>query len=216
MINEYFTAWLALTAINIAAVISPGPAFVVTIRHALGYNRKVGLILSLGLGLGIAVHVLIVMSGLAFIMMQSAWVFNAIKYLGAAYLIFIGSKAILTRKKLVRTDIGENFAKDVQGQDMSAVKAFLTGFMANLLNPKAIIFFAAIFTQFIDLTTPTHILTIYGLTAVFLETIWFAFVTIVLTNPRIKVLFMGAVHWFERICGGFMIGLGVKLALSKV
>ena len=87
--------------------------------------------------------------------------------------------------------------------------------MTNVLNPKAVIFFTAVYTQFIDLHTPWQVHVLYGMTSVVIEFLWFAGVAVVLTNPLIKQKFMGVVHWIERSCGGLMIALGVKLALSK-
>lgn len=85
----------------------------------------------------------------------------------------------------------------------------------HVLNPKAVIFFTAVYTQFIDPHTPYQILFLYGATSVLIETLWFSGVVIVLTNERIRQKFMAVVHWIDRCCGGLMVLLGLKLALSK-
>ena len=144
---------------------------------------------------------------------KSAFVLNFIKYAGAAYLAYIGIKSLLVKKpaKIEQPD-------DVQYHSpkrMSWYKAIVQGFMTNMLNPKAIVFFTAVLTQFIDASTPLSIQILYAITCAMIEFLWFAFVAVVLTNPAIKKRFMRFMHWIERVCGGLMIALGLKLALTK-
>ncbi|MCL4678379.1 MAG: LysE family translocator [Alphaproteobacteria bacterium] len=207
-----FFHWLLMASVQAAATISPGPAFVVAVRNAMAYDRRTGIFTAFGLGLGVAVHVLVVLCGLAVLLQHYTFVFDFIRYAGAAYLIYIGAKALMTRAKpkAVSTD---SVAPERVG--ISARKAVSIGFLTNLLNPKAVVFFTAVFTQFIGPGTPIAVMALYGATSVVIEIAWFSGVAVVLTDRRIKERFMGAVHWVERTCGGLMIGLGIKLAFSK-
>lgn len=209
---DIFFAWFLVASVQLAATMSPGPAFVVAVRHAMAYSRSVGIVTALGLALGVAAHVIFVLAGISFIITQSVFLYNVVKYVGAAYLIYIGIKSLRSSKKgdAPKADDIEPAKKII-----SLRKALITGFLTNLLNPKAVVFFTAVFTQFIHVETPFSILALYGATSVFIEGAWFAALAIVLTNSRVKQRFMRFMHWIERSCGGLMVALGLKLALSK-
>jgi RhtB (resistance to homoserine/threonine) family protein len=208
--TEYFGVWLILASVNLAATLSPGPAFILTVRNALSYNRPLGMMTAMGLGLGIGVHVAFVLGGIAVVIAKSVILFNLIKYAGAAYLVFIGAKAVLAKKS-------DNANPNIQTaqKPLTAFGALRMGFLTNVLNPKAVVFFTAVYAQFITVDTPPQILVLFGLTSVLIEAIWFSIVTFILTNPRIKNAFLGISHWIERVCGGLLIALGIRLALSK-
>ena len=210
---ELFLKWLLLAGVQSAATISPGPAFAVMVRNAVAYDRRTGIMTAIGLGIGVGAHVLFVLGGIAVILSQSVYAFNAVKYIGAAYLIYIGIKALRTPAHAPQTP-EETITK--QSQSLSDFKALRMGFLTNLLNPKAVIFFTAVFTQFIDAATPIFVLALFGLTSVAVEIIWFSLLALFLNSPRIKSRYMAMAHWIERICGGLLLALGVRLALSKM
>ncbi|MGH1456090.1 MAG: LysE family transporter [Alphaproteobacteria bacterium] len=212
---ELFLAWLVIASVQLAATMSPGPAFVVAVRNAIAYDRKTGIATAFGLSLGVLAHVSFVLCGIALIVAQSVWLFSFIKYAGAAYLFYIGVKAIIASRKVKMPSIEIN--DDIQPAKLmiSVRKAIVTGFLTNLLNPKAVVFFTAVFTQFINADTSFQVLALYGLTSVAIEFLWFAGVAIFLTHSRIRAVFLSYMRWVEGICGGLMVGLGIKLALSK-
>ena len=213
---EFFLKWLLMASVQGAATISPGPAFVVAVRNAMAYDHRTGIFTAFGLGLGVAVRVLVVLCGLAVLLQHYTFVFDVIRYAGAAYLIYIGGKAILLTKRRDKAAPGDAIPDVPQAREMiSGRKALSVGFFTNLLNPKAVVFFTAVFTQFIGPGTPVSVMMLYGLTSVVIEIAWFSGVAVVLTDRRIKERFLGIVHWVERTCGGLMIGLGVKLAFSR-
>lgn len=209
---EFLFAWLLVASVQAAATMSPGPAFVFTVRNALAYDRFTGVLTSLGLGLGVLAHVTLVILGIAVLISKSIYLLNFIKYAGAAYLVYIGIKSLFAKKPDIKvsTDIADQMPKK-----MSWYKAISQGFITNMLNPKAIVFFTAVLTQFIDASTPLAIQILYAVTCASIEFSWFCFVAVVLTNPSIKQHFMRFMHWIERICGGLMIALGLRLALTK-
>jgi RhtB (resistance to homoserine/threonine) family protein len=210
---EIFIAWLILASVNLAATISPGPSFAITVRNAIAYDRRAGIFTALGLGLGVAVHVTLVLGGFAVLIAQSSFLYNFILYAGAAYLFYIGVKALQARKQ--KTPQNENEAISVQDKTISDYGAFRMGAIASLLNPKSMVFFIAIYAQFIAPHTPWQILGLYGLTSVLIEIVWFSGVAVLLTDSRIKHRFLGFAHWIERVCGGLLIAIAIKLALSR-
>lgn len=210
---ELFLAWLVLASVQLAATISPGPAFAVAVKGAVIYERKKALLIPLGLGLGVLVHVMFVLFGLSVVLTQSEILFRAIKYAGAAYLIYIGIKSMRAKPRK-KEDIEDAVPK--AHKDISSLKAIQLGLLTNLLNPKALVFFTAVFTQFVSPETPIWMLVIYALTATLIEAGWFAGMTFVLTTQRVRAKFMAVSHWIDRVCGGLLTALGVRLALSKI
>jgi len=89
------------------------------------------------------------------------------------------------------------------------------GFLTNLLNPKATLFFLALFTQVISPETPINVQLVYGASCFVIVTGWFSFVAFVLTAPRVKSTFLKSAKWIDRISGGVMIALGVRLLWTK-
>ncbi len=214
---ELFLQWALLASVQLAATMSPGPAFVVSVRNSMAHSRSVGVFTSLGLALGVGAHVVFVLVGISLVISQSVILFSIVKYAGAAYLCYVGIKAIFFSKKRGEEqplgEVDQNISPAKKA--MSTRQAIMNGFLTNLLNPKAVVFFTAVYTQFIGVDTPLSIHLLYGVTSIVIEFLWFAGVAIVLTNPRVKRKFMSVMHWVERSCGGLMVALGVKLALSK-
>lgn len=216
---ELLLKWVLMATVQLAATMSPGPAFVIAVRNAMIYDRKTAVSTAFGLSLGVAAHVGFVLVGLAFLIAQSLFLYNFIKYAGAAYLLYIGIKAIRSAKKAQNDADKDHLNITVEDEPkvtrMSIPQAIMTGFLTNLLNPKAVIFFTAVYSQFITPDTPFFMHLLYGATSMVIEFTWFALLGLVLTNPRLKMMFSKVMQWVERVCGGFMIALGLKLALSK-
>ncbi|MGH1404721.1 MAG: LysE family translocator [Alphaproteobacteria bacterium] len=210
---EFLLAWMLIASVQLVATMSPGPAFVMAVRYCVSYGRKASVFLALGLGFGIAVHVVFALAGLSFIIAQSVFLYNLIKYMGAAYLVYIGIKGLRSMKSKKRQDAASQ--ADHNQKPISSGKAIVTGFLTNVLNPKAVVFFTAVFSQFIGVDTSFSLVLLYGLTSVAIEILWFIGLAIILTNSSVKKRFMGFIHWVEGVCGGLMIALGVKLVLSK-
>lgn len=191
------------------ALASPGPDFVIAVRNSILYSRKIGIITAIGFALGVSVHMTYTLLGLAVLISQSVILFNLIKYAGAAYLFYIGFHALKSR------GFEETTSQRAQQKTMNPLKALWNGFLTNALNPKATLFFMAVFSQFINPETPFSIQITYALTCVVMTGIWFSLVAMVLTHPKIKAKFLQLTKWIDRVCGGLLIALGIKLAFSK-
>jgi len=208
----YLFEWFAVCSIMLMAIMSPGPDFVMAVRQSLLYSRRTGVLTALGFALGVIIHVTYSILGIAALIASSITLFNIMKIAGAAFLIFIGWKALTSKgfennKKL----------KDIhqKKKDISALKALQIGFWTNVLNPKATLFFLALFTQVINPETPMAVQIVYGVSNFIITFLWFSFVAFVLTTPQIKARFLRFSKWIDRISGGLMIALGLRLLLTK-
>lgn len=202
--------WFLLIGVFFLAVISPGPDFVVAVRNSIMGSRKIGVMTALGFAVGVCFHTGYTLIGLATIIAQSVVIFNLIKYIGAAYLLYMGIKALRSNGfEMDKDDLG---SKPVL---MTSMQAFNNGLLTNILNPKATLFFLAVFSQFITPETTMLVQVGYAATCSIICFLWFTAVSIVLTDWRIKKRFLSFSKTIDRLCGGFLIALSVKLALSK-
>lgn len=201
--------FLLVAGIHLLAVMSPGPDFAMVLRNSLIYSRRVGILAAVGLGLGILLHVTYSLLGIGLIISQSILLFNIIKLLGAAYLIYIGIKSLFAKRQ---PELNEKFSDT--GAEMSTLAAIRLGFLTNALNPKATLFFLALFTQVINPETTSFIKMLYGIEMSAATFAWFSIVALLLTQQRINRVFSGIKHHLERVFGIVLIALGIKVALG--
>lgn len=207
--------WFALVAVFTLAVISPGPDFVMVVRNAVVHSRRAGIMTAIGLGASILMHVSYTVLGMATVVAQSVMLFNMIKYAGAGYLIYIGIKSL--RSKGAAAAAIDNAIGNKSGtlKQMSDLASLRCGFLTNALNPKATLFFLAIFSQIIRPDTPLLWQAAYALTCVAIIIAWFSLVSFVLTYRKVRHHFLKTTRWIDRICGSLMIALGIKVAFTS-
>jgi RhtB (resistance to homoserine/threonine) family protein len=217
MNSFYLAQFFTVAFVHFLAVASPGPDFLIVTKNSLSQGRKAGVYTSIGVALGIGVHVTYCMLGIGLIISQSILIFSIIKYLGAAYLIWIGIKGLRARKKAV-----QGFEKEIQAienaetqvEQKSNMINIKTGFLVNALNPKATIFFLALFTQVIDPATPLFIKGLYGVETIAATFVWFSIVSVAFSNKHMKEKITRIEHWIDRTAGAVLVALGIKVALS--
>lgn len=203
---------LTVAIVHLLAVMSPGPDFAMVTRNSLIYSRKVAIYTSLGIALGISVHVAYSLFGIGFIISKSILLFSIIKYIGAAYLIYIGYKSL--RAKPTVEVAQDQTQVPMAAKTITAKSAIWSGFLTNALNPKATLFFLALFTQVIDPLTPKSIQLVYGFEMMFITFIWFSIISVIFSNSLIKSKIGRVQHHVERVTGVVLIALGIKVALS--
>ena len=205
-IEHFWVFALAALLLNL----TPGNDMLYVAARSTSQGIKAGIISSLGIMAGCMVHILAAVIGLSAIIAQSALAFNIIKYVGAAYLVYLGIRSIISRKK--------TFEVKNKMQQQSYTRIFWQGVITNVLNPKVALFFLAFLPQFINVESKHTALQI-----LFLGT-WFN-VGGTLVNIVVAILFgkIGTwlsqsprfIQWQERITGAMLIALGIKVALSK-
>ena len=207
----YWAEFLTVALIHLLAVASPGPDFAIVVRESVAHGRRAGTWTALGVGTGIFVHVAYSLLGIGLIVSQSIVLFNALKWLAAAYLFYIGIKAL-------RAQPAAPGSLDVAVEDVerSPRSAFMTGFVTNGLNPKATLFFLSLFTVVINPHTPLAVQAGYGVYLAFATAIWFCLVALLFSQRRVRAGFARMGHWFDRLMGAVLVGLGVKLAFTEL
>jgi len=210
--QAYFIELISLMAIFSFAIVSPGADLAMVMRQAVVHGRRQAIITSFGIGASLMLHVTYTILGLGLIVSQSVYLFNMVKWLGVAYLIYIGVKAL----RAGRTEItisAESESGAVRSQ--TASKAFMLGFAANALNPKAVFFFLSIFSTVVSAHSPMAIKFGYGMVMATCLIMWFVGVSAFMTTPRMRSAFSRASKWIDRTSGVVFIALGIKLATEK-
>ena len=205
----YWTEFLTIAIAHLFAVASPGPDFAVVTRQSVTGGTTAGLWTSFGVGTGIFLHVGYCILGVALVISQFPALFGALKYVAAAYLLYLGVHSI--RKTLRAADQSATAAVDVSVQPG---RAFVLGFLTNGLNPKATLFFLALFTVVIDASTPLAIQLVYGVYLAIATFAWFAMLSSILGRRRVRDWILKAGVWFERAMGIILILLAVQIAVN--
>lgn len=198
-----------ITSIHLLAAASPGPDFVLVSQQALTNGRKAGILCSVGIALGLSIHILYSSLGLAVVIANSALALWVIKVLGGGYLIYLGIKGLTAKP----TSVEEGLVKPVRSY--SSVKIVAVGFLCNALNPKAPVYFVSLFTIVLSPDMPLHQLAIYGLWMMMIQLSWFTSVSVLLSRPKINKRFQQLGHWIDRVLGGAMIAIGLKVLVSR-
>ena len=208
---DFWQGLLLITGIHLLASASPGPDFVLVSQQALRRGRKVGLLTSLGIALGLGVHLSYSVLGLAAVVANSASLLLAIKIIGGSYLIYLGIKGLRARP-------GNGVAIDKIASDESSEPAGKTvwrGFLCNVLNPKVPVYLVSLFTVVLSPDMPLWQLAAYGVWMMVLLFGWFAVVTYLLSVPALNRKFQKAGHWIDRILGGAMVLLGIRVVAGR-
>jgi len=203
--------FMTVALVHLLAVASPGPDFAVVVRESVAQGRRAGSWTSLGVGCGIFVHVAYSLLGIGLIVSQSIVLFNLFKWLAAAYLVYLGWRALRARPMNLEAIDGTNAPVA-----RSAWRAFVIGFVTNGLNPKATLFFLSLFTVVISPDTPLLVQAGYGLYLAGATALWFLLVAWLFSRGRVRAGFARMGHWFDRLTGAVLIGLGARLALSEI
>jgi len=207
MIPSHSSLVLFISATFVFLVI-PGPAVLYVVGRSIGHGRAVGLVSVLGIHIGTLIHVAAAAVGLSALLVSSAAAFAVVKYMGAAYLIYLGVQKF-------RRD--ESFELSDDSERIHLSRVFAQGVLVNVLNPKTALFFFAFLPQFVDPSRGNVagqifflglVLTLMGLVS---DTLW------ALSAGTVAQLLRRSPRWMRTqryVSGGMLISLGVATALS--
>ncbi|AYA74786.1 LysE family translocator [Bacillus sp. Y1] len=189
----------------------PGPAVFLTITQTIKGGRKNGIVTGLGIAVGDFLHTLAAVLGLSAILMTSSFAFEIVKYMGSAYLVYLGIRAIIEKAHKVEPI-------DKRESNLNPNMSFRQAMLIELLNPKTSLFFLAFLPQFVKSgDTPVTIqLLVLGLTFV-LMSITYTTSLVLVTSTIGNKLFAKtkkSAKWMGKVVGLVYIGLGIKLALQ--
>lgn len=211
---------LAFIAAGLLLNVTPGPDVFFVITHALRRGIGAGLIASLGIAAGCCVHIVAAAVGVSALLAASATAFTVLKWVGAAYLVYVGMMMLFARKKdgdgaVLRSEA--NAAAAVAEPVEPLARVFRRGFWTNALNPKVALFFLAFVPQFIahDAAHPSLAFLALGLLFNF-NALWvnFGWAWAAAWMARRVGAVQRGLRWLERAAGAIFIGFGIRLAFS--
>ena len=195
-------------AAAVLLLVTPGPAVLYIVARSIDQGRRAGIVSALGIHIGTLMHVAAAALGVSALLVSSALAFNLVKYLGAAYLIYLGLQRLLTPEEKVQV-------KPPPPQKLSRI--FYQGVLVNLLNPKTALFFFAFLPQFVDVTQGNVASQVFFLGSIFIG-------LGVLSDGLYAILAGTAGHWLRGnlhflrtqryFTAGVFITLGLTAALS--
>ena len=205
--NDLYLQFISIATIHLFAVMSPGPDFIIIVRQSISSGRRSALMTSLGIGIGILMHITLCIFGLGMIIKESDLLFKVIQIIGCLYLTYLGIISIKSKNPVANSEYNNEF-------NFNTFESFKLGFLTNVLNPKATLFFLSLYVLIISNNTPLEFQILFGLWMSFATGLWFAFLSLILTNKSIlaKIEFMSTK--IQRITGVILIIFSIKLLFS--
>jgi len=201
--------WLLFLAASVVVIATPGQDMILVMSKSLAQGTRAGVATAAGVSIGLVGHTLLATLGLGALLRTSAWVFTALKLVGAAYLLYLGLQLLLTRVTLL---------EGVGAAPRSHARLFATGAASNISNPKIAVFYFAFLPQFVSPGAMHPTLTIFTLGLVFATLTFLIKGPVAVFAGRLSSWFRSrprALVWLYRFSGLVMLGLAVRLALSR-
>ena len=194
--------WVQFAAICLIGAMSPGPSMALIIRNSIKYGRISGILFSLGHAIGIGIYATVSVLGLQFILINNLFLFNAIQFCGSVFLLILGI--------LFLRDTAHNLSIENEHKN---VNSFMQGFAISILNPKILIWFAAIFSQFIEISSTNFIKLAMVLIASSIDGLWYIILTIVVTGFGLKQFLEHNTNIIQKISGVILISISIIVVL---
>lgn len=191
--------------------LTPGADTMYILGNSISNGKKAGIMSALGISTGCIVHTMLAALGLSVILAKSSLAFNIIKYLGAAYLVYLGIRSLKWKSSLL--------TRDGNSENNSLRKIYFQGIITNVLNPKVALFFLAFLPQFIN---PNNVygalpFLLLGCTFIITGTIWCTILAVFSSYLTAKVSKkLGLANSLNKISGLIFIGLGLNLLRAKL
>ncbi|MGE0424243.1 MAG: LysE family transporter [Reyranellaceae bacterium] len=201
---------IGFTIAHLLAVASPGPSFVLVAQVAASRSRGAALVATAALSVGATLWAAAALFGLQSLFRHADWLYLALRIGGGLYLVWLGYQLIrhAGRGELALSGGGEQAAADMRG-------VFGKALLVQLSNPKVIVFFSGIMAALLprDLS-PQHGVIVVMIVA-FNEFVWYALVSLLFSGGRAQRVYRAARAWIERLTGGVLTILGLRLALDR-
>ncbi len=206
MIDIQFSVWATIAIMHFVAVISPGPDFAVVLKQSLQKGLSSALWTSFGISVGILLHVAYSILGISLLINTTPWMYHGLLYIAAAYFIYIGVSAL-------RSQPSSENSVNQKARNVSSrwYKDFGLGFLTNGLNPKATLFFLALFSAAIPEQTELATKVFYGVYLAVATALWFFFLSYVSNIRSIRNGYQRYGYFFDRLMGVVLISMAILL-----
>ena len=200
--------FFTIAVLHLFAVASPGPDFILVSRQCLRYGRRIAIWTSLGIAIGILFHVALSLTGLSILLQNQPDLFWYIKLLASLYIGYLGIVSLVSKSS-------NKLVEDATGQAGNQLRSVTTGLLTNVLNPKALIFFITVFAVAINKETGIFVKSLLGIYMSVATFIWFALVSILLTNKKAIERFKKAIPLLEKVTGFFLLLIAIQILFQQ-
>jgi threonine/homoserine/homoserine lactone efflux protein len=191
-------------------VVSPGPNFVIVSRQAMTVSRRSGACAALGVSIGAGLWASAAIGGLGFVIAEMAWLYGILKWIGAAYLVYLGVRLLWQARQG-----GASPAPVVDSNNASGWRAVRLGLISSLTNPKTAAFFGSLFLVVLPAQAPfvLHAATVAVIFAI--SAAWYSGVAGFFALPPVRAVYGRLRIVADVLMGGLLVFLGVRLALAR-
>lgn len=208
--NEY-TFLLAIAGVLCIGAMSPGPSFFVVAQNSLSKSRAHGIATALGTGLGVSLFAILASFGVTTLLEKIPSAYLVFKLLGGAYLLYLAYKIWLGASESLEM-ASEGDRQPIKHQD-TLFRAFLTGLMTQISNPKTALVIAGIFAAFVPAEPPSNTAVLVAVIAFVIDFSWYALVAISLSTKATRDIYKKAKTNLDRTASIFLGVVGIKLML---
>ena len=208
---------LLFVAAGLLLNLTPGPDVLYIVSQALRHGLRAGLVAALGITGGCFVHIFAAAVGVSALMLASATAFTTLKWLGAAYLVYVGMRMVFSRLPSASDLAVTEHAEKTTASRQELKTIFMRGFWTNALNPKVAVFFLAFLPQFIAPTVEHKPLAFLLLGLLFnFDAVWvnLGWACAAVWLARKTGGLQARMHWLDRVAGTLFIAFGLKLAFT--
>ena len=202
--------FLTIAILHFFAVSSPGPDFIIVTRQSIRSGRTAAIFTSLGIASGILVHSFAAITGLTYIISSNPLVFLYLKIIASIYLGYLGFISIFNSSSITQ------YTSNQSTSDQNFLYSYRIGFITNILNPKAILFFITVFSIVVDSSTSVLSLGIYGAYMSIATFIWFTFISYIFTNTTLINKYRNSLPIFEKILGCILLLIASQILLYEL
>ncbi|MEM8586830.1 MAG: LysE family translocator [Pseudomonadota bacterium] len=189
---------------------SPGPSFVLVSKIAIAGSRRDGVSTALGMGVGGAIFAALALIGLITLLQQVEWLYLTVKICGGLYLVFLGIRIWRHARGSLVLDPRE------QGPTSNSLRrSFFLGLATQLANPKTAVVYASVFAALLPSEPSQTLLVMLPISVLLLEFGWYTLVAVAFSNPVPQGAYLRGKKWFDRLAGGVLGALGVRLIAEE-
>lgn len=201
-------ALAGILAACLLGAMSPGPSFLIVARISISDSRRNGIAAAVGMGVGAATFAILALLGLKTLFTAVPWLYVTIKILGGLYLVYIAVSMWRGAKEPIRVETDDS----VEHNTWQSV--FTTALFTQLSNPKTTVFYSSIFAALLPQTVPFMVMLVLPLLVLLVEIGWYSVVALLLSAAAPRAAYMRSKVWIDRVAGGVMGLLGIKLIVS--
>ena len=207
----YLLPLLGLAAVHLMAAASPGPSLVLVAQTAVGSGRRAGLLAAFAMMLGAVIWAAAALYGLQALFARFEWLYVAMRIGGGLYLLYLA--AMLWRHAPEPLPEPRAAGDKTTGDKTGAAQGFVRALLLQLSNPKVMVFFGSIFLALLPAHPPTGMQIATLAIVAFNEFTWYALITLLFSGGPARAIYRRAKFWLDRIMGGALALLGLRLAL---